>query len=169
MSGLTDAALGDILDRSEIGLVGEGDGFALVVSGERISESVLLTDAVASLSSALSKRALVRAYLLDKQRAIAAQKGVIVDGRDIGSVVYPEAELKVYLYARVEAVAFRRWFQDRSLGYAGVFYGIQDRDMMDRHRAEAPLRCPVGAYCLDTTHLTIGGQVAEILAWARKI
>jgi cytidylate kinase len=101
----------------------------------------------------------VRAILVHKQRELSCAGGIIMDGRDIGNVVFPDADLKFYLDASPEARSQRRWRELRRRGeqasLADVAEAIRRRDHDDRSRQASPLRVPEGAYYIDTTNLSI--------------
>jgi cytidylate kinase len=115
----------------------------------------------------------VRAALLQRQRDFRQMPGLVTDGRDMGSVVFPDADLKVFLIASAEERAQRRYKQLISKGESANLPQIQqdiiDRDRRDAARTVAPLRQEPDAYLLDTTHLTIGQAVEQVLGWYRKI
>ena len=163
------AQLETILPTIKIELVPHKHDFAVAINGAVLSQEVLERPSIAFLASKISCLAFVRTYLLAQQRAVASLGGVVLDGRDIGSVVYPQAALKVYLHAAIEVTTFRRWKQDPSVLYETLFYDIQNRDASDRRRLTAPLCCPSGAKILDTTHLNLHQQVEKIVRWVRKI
>ena len=99
----------------------------------------------------------VRAYLLDMQRRLAAEHSVVMDGRDIGTVVLPDATVKIYLTARAEERARRRMLELEQRGtpqpYEEILEDIRRRDWNDTHRAAAPLRQAEDAVLVDTTRL----------------
>jgi CMP/dCMP kinase len=111
----------------------------------------------------------VRAALIDMQRAFASRpQGAVLDGRDIGTVIAPEAEVKIFVTASPEARAQRRALELRGRGekvdYAGILDDIRKRDERDSTRAEAPLKPAADAHLLDTTDLNIEGAFAAALA-----
>lgn len=112
----------------------------------------------------------VRAALLDRQRAYRQAPGLVAEGRDMGSVVFPDAELKVFLTATAEARAERRYKQLIEKGMPanlrGLLQDLRDRDARDSARSVAPLQKCVDAELLDTTHLTVDQAVSRVLAWA---
>ena len=117
-------------------------------------------------ASAVSKVPEVRAALVDKQRRMGARGGVVMEGRDIGTVVFPDAELKVYLVASVEVRAGRRFRQLRDKGQqadlAAITAAIEARDLQDRTREASPMRQADDAVRLDTTGLDIDGVLAAL-------
>lgn len=119
---------------------------------------LLKTEIVASGASKISADQQVRALLLPIQRRVAERYSLIADGRDCGSVVFPHAEVKVYLQADLEVRA-RRALDDperasKGLSFKSVLASIADRDLRDSSRLVAPLRVPEGALVLDTSYLT---------------
>ena len=121
---------------------------------EDVSAEIRLPE-ISICASNVSAHAVVRAFLLEMQRRMAREHSVIMDGRDIGTVVLPEAELKIYLTASARARAERRMLELRAKGVdcslEDVLRDIELRDYQDSHRAEAPLRRAEDAVLLDTT------------------
>ena len=108
-------------------------------------------------ASLVSAHAIVRDLLLDMQREMAEKHNVIMDGRDIGTVVLPNATVKIFLTATPEARATRRWKEYREKGidtpYEEVLADVKQRDYQDTHRAAAPLKQAEDAVLLDTSEL----------------
>ena len=158
------------MGRTEIRLSPTDGSFEASLNGHHVSQADVSSGEVSVFASMLATYASVRSYLLSHQRDIASQGGVVMDGRDIGSVVVPYAELKVYMYACVEVRAARRW-QERNgeAPYAETLYAIQERDASDRHRAHRPLVCASDARHLDTTWMDISEQVHCIVSWAEAL
>jgi 3-phosphoshikimate 1-carboxyvinyltransferase len=111
-------------------------------------------------------------HLLFRQRAFNTAPGLVGDGRDMGSVVFPKAPLKVFLTASAEARAERRYKQLIEKGFSAnlpdLLLDLQQRDERDSQRSVAPLRQEADAKLLDTTHLTIEQAVNQVLEWAGK-
>ena len=143
----------------------------ILLNGEDVSESIRLPEASAA-ASAVSALPEVRAYLLEQQRSLARQHDVVMDGRDIGTVVLPHATIKIYLTAAPEERARRRWLQQRSKGigesYEEVLAAVKKRDYDDSHRAAAPLCRAEDAWLCDSTHLDFEETVAAMLAYIRQ-
>ena len=118
-------------------------------------------------ASAVSAHPAVRAYLLEMQRELARTNNVIMDGRDIGTVVLPDAQVKVFLTASPEARAHRRMLELEQRGtpqpFEQILKDIQERDWNDSHRVTAPLRQAEDAVLLDTTELTFRESEAALL------
>jgi cytidylate kinase len=112
----------------------------------------------------------VRAALMDRQRAFAGPPGLVADGRDMGTVVFPAAALKIFLTASAEERARRRYNQlkDKGLGanLAALSLEIAERDRRDASRAVAPLRPADDAVIVDSTAMTIDAVVARVLELA---
>jgi cytidylate kinase len=125
---------------------------------------------VAEKVSQVSTLKPVREKLVQQQRKIGREKGVIMDGRDIGTVVFPEADLKIFMTADITVRAMRRQREllekDILIDLDTVIRNIKERDLTDTTRVESPLRQAPDALVLDTTHLTIDEQVDEVVRHA---
>jgi cytidylate kinase len=110
----------------------------------------------------------VRCALKERQRAFAQQPGLVADGRDMGTVIFPQAQIKVFLTASAEERADRRYKQLKSKGLdaslVDVLADIQQRDKRDRQRSVAPLRPAADAVLVDCTHMCIAEVEQEIIA-----
>lgn len=141
------------------------------LDGREVEES-LRTEEVSAAASRVAAQPKVREALLRRQRAFLAPPGLVADGRDMGSVVFPDASLKVFLTAGVETRAQRRYKQLKEKGmYAkmnDVVEELRRRDERDSSRPMAPLKHYPDAIFLDTTGLTIAEAVERILAWWRE-
>ena len=138
--------------------------------GEEVGEAIRHEDISAGASRVAALPA-VRRALLFRQRLFRRAPGLVADGRDMASVVFPDAGLKIFLTASVEARAQRRYKQLIEKGIAAnielLSQDLKERDLRDTERKIAPLRQSEGAYLLDTTELSIGETVARVLAWSR--
>ena len=148
-----EAALPDIL----VELRYDGEGLQrMYLNGEDVTKEIRLPQ-ISGYASAVSAHPSVRAFLLDMQRAFAREASVIMDGRDIGTVVLPDADVKIYLTASAQARAQRRCRELEQRGtpepFDKVLADIEKRDWDDSHRAVAPLRQAEDAVLLDTTAL----------------
>jgi CMP/dCMP kinase len=146
------------------------------LDGEDV-ESEIRGGPVTLLVSAVSAHPSVRALLVERQRALVADAlagsgGAVVEGRDIGSVVLPDAPLKVYLTASAEVRAARRTAQDRKAGRpadeAAVLADVRRRDGLDSTRATSPLHAAPDAVVLDTDHLSVDAVLATLLGLAHE-
>jgi len=143
-----------------------------LVAGEPVGDRIR-TEAVSSAASRVAQHAPVRAALFDLQRGFRRPPGLVADGRDMGTVVFPDAELKVFLTASPEARAERRHKQliTKGLGatMAALLRDIRERDARDTQRAAAPLRQAPDAVLIDTTPLDVDEVVARVLRlWADR-
>lgn len=148
------------------------------VGGDVRLDGALVGDAIRTeeMSTGASKVAAlpaVREALLFRQRTFNTSPGLVGDGRDMGSVVFPHAVLKVFLTASAEARAERRYKQLIEKGFsanlADLLLDLRQRDERDSQRGIAPLRQEVDAKLLDTTHLTIDQAVNQVLAWSSEV
>lgn len=126
---------------------------------------------VASYVSDVAKIPEVRAYLVALQREMGREKGVVMDGRDIGTVVFPEAELKIFMTASEQIRAQRRFLELQQKGevitYEEVLQNIQKRDYEDTHRKESPLQKALEAIEIDNSSTTIEEVVQKIVSLVR--
>ena len=139
--------------------------------GEEDVSKAIRENRVSALASKVSALPQVRAFLLDFQRQLAQENNVIMDGRDIGTVVLPRAEVKVFLTAAPEARARRRLLELELRGqqadYETILKEIVQRDKQDRERAAAPLKQAEDAVLLDTTQLNLEQSVEALLKIVR--
>lgn len=141
------------------------------LNGEDVSGRIR-TPQMAMHASNVSAIPAVRAFLLDMQRDLAKKNNVIMDGRDIGTVVLPDAEVKIFLTASVEARAKRRLLEHEARGeeisFEELVKAIETRDYNDSHRAAAPLKQADDAVLVDTTELTLEESIEAIVSIIRK-
>lgn len=137
----------------------------MIMNGMDVSGDIRSQD-ISRKSSLVSAQPAVREMLLDMQRDVARKHNVIMDGRDIGTVVLPKADVKIFLTASAEVRAQRRCDELQAKGqkanYATVLKEIQERDYQDTHRAIAPLKMARDSIKVDSSQLDIDGVVAEI-------
>ena len=145
---------------------------SVLLNGEDVSATIR-QEAIGMGASQVAKWPAVRTALLERQRAFAGERGVVADGRDMGSVVFPDAKLKVFLTASAEERARRRALQLNidlnSAAYMAIVDDIKQRDWNDTQRAVAPLKQLPDAHLLDTTELSIENAVKKVLDWYRQI
>ena len=160
--------LAAVLERTTVALAGE----RVLVNGRDVTAE-LRSPEISDLTSLLTKLRPVRDKMTPLQRALAAQGGVVLEGRDTGSVVWPQAEVKFYLDADLAARARRRQAELRAQGIhmelAAVERDVAERDEQDMHRALAPLVKPGGAVVVDSTSLTLDEVVAGMLRAVEKV
>lgn len=149
----------------------EGNVRRVLIDGRDVSEEIRMPDVTAQVSEVSAHR-LVREQMIDMQRRMARGGGVVLDGRDIGTVVFPGADLKIFLVADIEARAIRRQAELKCKGIelseTLVATDLSDRDRKDAERTESPLRPAEDSIRIDTSGLTIEEQVADVLRLARE-
>ena len=174
--GLVARRTGIALD-DEKRLAGVAGGLAVSFVGEQIlidKQDVMddiRTEESGHAASAVAVHPQVRAALLERQRAFRQRPGLVADGRDMGSVIFPDAALKVFLTATVEERAMRRHKQLKQKGIIAtldlLLQDIRERDARDSSRSAAPLRQGSDARLLDTTAMSVAEAVECVLAWYR--
>jgi len=142
------------------------------LDGEEVSEAIR-TEAVGDTASRVAVHGAVRERLLARQREAVRRPGLVADGRDMGTVVFPDAPLKLFLTASAEERAERRYKQLKQKGLnvsLPQFVGeIRERDERDRKRSAAPLRAPPGALVVDTTAMTIPEVLVRVLEAVKRV
>ena len=164
------AAVKAALDHIELQLVPVEDGLRVLVNNRDVSKEIR-TQYVTSHVSQVAAQKAVRTKLVEMQRSMASVGGVILDGRDIGSVVLPDAELKVYLTASVETRGYRRWLElkdKEDITLEEVCRTVADRDTMDMERKESPLICVDDAVVVETDHMSIEETVQKLTELIRN-
>ncbi|MCC7005784.1 MAG: (d)CMP kinase [Ottowia sp.] len=161
--GVALAALTDCLD------IRFADG-EVWLDGEAVG-TMIRAEAIGNRASVIAVHAPLRQALLARQRAFRLPPGLVADGRDMGRVIFPDAHLKVFLVASVQARAERRYKQLIEKGISAnidaLLQGLNERDKRDMARSEAPLKPAKDARVLDSSLLTIEQTVAQVLAWQR--
>lgn len=164
---ITDEAIRDLIAHTDIRLAHTDQGQRTYVNGRDVTDQ-LRNPEVTNLVSTISAMPVVRRAMVRMQREIGERGGVVMDGRDIGTVVFPGAEVKVYLIADVEERVRRRLLEARLQGFEvdehDVRRQIMERDKIDSERSDSPLTKADGAAEIDTTALTIDQQVESILS-----
>lgn len=149
-----------------------GEGGIDVFLDDRDVGDSLRTEAVSVMASRVAAIPAVRAELLELQRACRAMPGLVADGRDMGTIVFPDAELKVFLEASVEERAKRRYKQLKEKGesvmLSRLFRDMQARDRRDRERAVAPTVPASDAVVVDSTHLSLEQVIEHVVGLARQ-
>ena len=137
-------------------------GLPLVRLGGEIVEREIRSLEVSSHVSPVAALPFVRTAMTHAQQAMGREKGLVMDGRDIGTVVFPNAELKIFVTASAEVRAQRRFDELQAKGmpadYADILKNVQERDYIDSHRAVSPLTKAADAIELDNSHMTIAEQ-----------
>lgn len=153
----SEQAVAALLPRLSLGLRYVDGEQHMFLNGEDVS-GLIRTEQVSMAASQVSAHPAVRAYLLETQRVFAREHSVVMDGRDIGTVVLPDASVKIFLTASAEERAQRRYNELAARGeqveYEEVLADVRRRDANDTNRAAAPLRAAADAVIVDTTGLT---------------
>lgn len=143
-------------------------GQTVVLAGEDVSQTIR-SEEIGMGASQVAALPAVRAALLQRQRGFLTEQGLVADGRDMGSVVFPQAAVKIFLTASAQIRAERRAKQlnlaSDSPEFQQILSDIIKRDEQDRNRATAPLQQLPDAHLLDTSHLTIEQAVQQVLDW----
>jgi cytidylate kinase len=162
--------LGELASATSIELRDDSNsGTQVLLDGTDVTEQIRSVEVTRGVSP-VSAQGIVRKALVFEQRRMADAGGVVLDGRDIGSVVLPHADVKVYLEASIDTRAGRRLAEMESKGVSSTLESvkkdIERRDHLDSSRELSPLKLPLGAYSLDTTDLTIDEQVQRVVTLA---
>jgi cytidylate kinase len=162
-----ESALFGLATSSRIELQPQIDGNRVLLDGENVSSRIREQD-VTDAASKVSVHPKVRAWMVDRQREMGAQGGVVMEGRDIGTQVFPDAEVKVFLDAAPEVRGSRRFQQNQS-GAAGkapleaaIVEEMKERDRRDRSRATSPLKAADDAITIDSTALSLDEVIARV-------
>lgn len=144
----------------------------IFLCGEDVSEEIRLPE-ISMAASSVSPIPAVREFLLGLQRDIARKNNVLMDGRDIGTVVLPEAQVKIFITAKPEIRAKRRFAELVNKGvettFEQVLNDLNRRDYQDSHRAVAPLKMAEGAVLLDTSELNFEQSVESVVELVKKV
>ena len=172
-SGIKVKSLMKDLRKSEIKFVHNPElGFSEIYLNGKNIETDIRGIEIANWVSEVAKQPEVRTYLVDLQRKMGKDKSIVMDGRDIGTTVFPEAELKIFMTASEQVRAQRRHKELRAKGdnasFDEVLANIQHRDHIDTTRKESPLKKADDAIVIDNTNLTIEEQVEKILAMVKS-
>lgn len=164
---LTDAEKTSFLEKNiRISFLQTADGQHVCLNGEDVEKQIRTLE-TGNLASQVSTIGVVRRFLVAQQQQMGTEKGIVMDGRDIGTIVFPQAELKIFLTATAQVRAERRYLELKQKGinavYEDVLHDVLDRDYRDTHRAESPLRQAEDAIVLDNTHLTQDEQLRKVV------
>ena len=159
---------GDALGRVAAALPARFDGAHVWLAGDDVTLAIR-TEQASQDASRVAVFPQVRAALVDRQRAFRQSPGLVADGRDMGTVIFPDAPLKVFLTATAQARAQRRYKQliDKgiSANLATLLADLQERDARDINRADAPLKPAEDAHVLDSSALSVDDVVRQVLDW----
>jgi cytidylate kinase len=161
--------LGEVVAGTEIDLRGQHDHIQVLLDGEDVS-GLIRTPEVSQMASKASALKVVRQRMLELQRALGCRGSVVAEGRDIGTVVFPQADVKIYLDASAQERGRRRYEELRAGGQnvslAETIQEMQERDQRDSERALAPLRQAADAVAIDSSALpanTVAQRVLQII------
>ena len=160
---LEEEKIKNILEKTKIKVLFDGSNQRQLINGEDVTEKIR-TKEISKYASLFAKSKNVRDYLITIQRNLAKKENVIMDGRDIGSVVLPNADVKIFLTASVDERAKRRFneLKEKSLSLEEIKKEIKKRDFQDKNRQIAPLKKTDDAIEIDSTFLTIKEVVDKI-------
>ena len=168
-TSLTDEAA---LAALAVGLDVRFAGEQILLGGKDVTD-LIRAEQIGVAASKIAALPAVRAALIERQHAFLKTPGLVADGRDMGTMIFPQARLKVFLTASVEARADRRYKQLIGKGFPAnildLLQDLRERDARDTNRAVAPLKPAEGAHVLDTSSMTIETAVAQVLAWYREV
>ncbi|WP_240377091.1 (d)CMP kinase [Bacillus piscicola] len=168
---LDEASLTSLLQETEIEMVPGVNGNKVYVNNREVTEDIRSSEVTASVS-AVSAHAGVRQKMVTTQQQLASRKGAVLDGRDIGTVVLPDAELKIFLTASVEERARRRHLENVEKGRESelqrILEDIEQRDLKDSTRKESPLKKAHDAVEIDSTNLSSEEVAAKICGLATE-
>lgn len=166
--GLEDSdRVGKLAEDSLIELTGTVDAMRVLIDGQDITEEIA-RPAISQAASIVSAISAVRRALVARQQEMGRAGGVVMEGRDIGTKVFPNAEIKIYLDATSEARAQRRFDEDTARNIAVASFDhmkteIEERDHRDKTRADSPLEQAADAFYIDSSNMTIDEVVEKIL------
>ncbi len=172
-TGLNDsAAVAKVARSLDVRFMDRPEGILVIFEGNDITD-LIRTEKSGVAASIVAADLAVRAALIDRQQGFAQPPGLVADGRDMGSVVFPQAGLKIYLTASVEERARRRYKQLKDKGMdvslPALSKDMEARDRRDSQRAVAPLRACEDARVLDSTKLDISEVVDLVISWASEV
>lgn len=166
-----EAGLVELTRNLELTFRAGSDGIDVLLEGREVGDS-LRTEAVSAMASKVAAMPAVRAALLELQRAYRHAPGLVADGRDMGTIVFPDAELKLFLEASVEERAKRRYKQLKEKGESVIlsrlFRDMQARDRRDRERSVAPTVPAGDAVVVDSTRLSLDQVIEHVVGLARQ-
>ncbi len=166
-----ESAVVEVIADAEIRFTTDGDRYAVWLDGRDVTQDIR-TPEVTLAAAQVSRLPAVRKKLINLQRSLVQGRGVVMEGRDIGTVVFPEAPLKIFLKAEVQERAHRRLQQDQEEGRASTLeqtaYDIGRRDQLDAERKISPLIPAPDAVEIDSTRLTADQVVEQILKLAQE-
>jgi CMP/dCMP kinase len=166
-----DVAVGSLAARIDIDLTGDPDALKITLGGQDVSEEIRSEQAT-RMSSVISAIPAVRRAMVDRQREMG-QRGAVLNGRDIGTVVFPDADVKFFLTAQSDARAQRRFTEEQGvgskIGFAETVADMIERDQRDSTRVDSPLKIADDAVVIDSTGLSIQEVFERMMAAVREL
>ncbi|MFB2589082.1 (d)CMP kinase [Acinetobacter sp. c1-l78] len=160
-----------IAEQLDIAFISEQDGLKILLDGQDVSQTIR-TEEVGSYASKVAAVPVLREALLQRQRDFAKAPGLVADGRDMATVVFPDAPVKIFLTASAQSRAERRVKQLQKLGEVakidGILAQIEMRDRRDIERSASPLKPAADAKIIDSSNMSIDDVFAEMLAYAQS-
>ena len=152
--------------------VGLDGSTSLFLNNKKLTSEIRSME-VSNLVSKVATIPKIRKFLVKKQRFIGVNKGIVMDGRDIGTVVFPKAELKIFMTASSKTRAYRRLSEltkvNSSVSFGDVYENINSRDYNDSNRKDSPLKMASDAKKLDNTNLSESEQFDLVMSWVKRI
>jgi cytidylate kinase len=165
IEAIEETALGQLAESLDVNFGVSGDGMVILLDGNYITGRLRQED-VGVFASRIATLPIVRAALVNRQRAFRIPPGLVADGRDMGTVIFPDARLKIFLTASAQARAERRYKQlkekGESVNLSRLFRDIEKRDERDSSRAISPLKPADDAHVIDSTELSIEEVLQKI-------
>jgi cytidylate kinase len=155
-----------VANRIEIDLEGDPDSLSVLLDGRDVTE-LIRDESVTRMSSVVSTIPGVRRAMVARQREMG-KRGAVLNGRDIGTVVFPDADIKFFLTAAPEERAERRYREDQSATYAETLADMVERDRRDSTRADSPLKIADDAIVIDSTGKDIDQVFAEMMTYVHR-
>src|SRR5919206_1369776 len=155
-----------LANRIEIDLEGDPDSLSVLLDGRDVTEQIR-SESVTEMSSMVSTIPGVRRAMVERQRAMG-KRGAVLNGRDIGTVVFPDADVKFFLTAVPEERAERRYKEDQTSTYAETLADMIERDRRDSSRADSPLKVADDAVVIDSTGKDIEAVFAEMMTYVHR-
>ncbi|HEV7743894.1 MAG TPA: (d)CMP kinase [Pyrinomonadaceae bacterium] len=170
ISATDDVAVGSLAGRVDIDLEGDPDSLRVTLGGVDVTEQIR-SEEVTELSSIISTIPEVRRAMVARQRELG-ERGAVLNGRDIGTVVFPDADVKFFLTAVPQERATRRFYEERALDpnadFEETFADMAERDARDSTRADSPLKAADDAILVDSTGLSIDEVFAKMMSFVEK-
>ena len=171
IDSLDESRIADIAKNLSVSYVEENNDLVIFLDGENITQ-LIRNEEIGAKASQIAAIPVVREALLARQRAFLAKPGLIADGRDMGTVVFPQAVVKIYLTASAQERAQRRYKQLKDKGIdvnlSALVEELRLRDDRDMNRQAAPLKPASDAIVIDTTMLNIEQVTDEVMNWVRQ-